>query len=115
DPYAAIGHHTNKDILGEFQAAEATPPGGEEPATPQVSTPGAENAPPGGKEPDFNRRPAPASLGAAATPGQKAIFTGGLRDAWKNLKENPLWFENPLRKIFSPQSVSVNAEEAAAA
>ena len=114
DPYAAIGHHTDKDIMEDLKQVEATP---------ELSTPTAETPPPSGKPEDFNeipdflRRlpPRPASLGAAATPGDKAIFTSHLRDIWQNLKQNPLWFENPLRKIFSPQSVSVNAEEAAAA
>jgi len=39
NPYAAIGHHTNKDIQGEFQQAINELP---------LSTPGTENAPPSG-------------------------------------------------------------------
>ena len=114
NPYDAIGHHTDKDIAGDLQQDEATP---------ELSTPAAETPAPSGKEPDLNeipdflRRlpPRPASLGAAATPGDKAMYTSHLLDTWKNLKQNPIWFENPMRKIFSPQSISSETEEAGAA
>ena len=88
DPYDAIGHHTNKDIMGEFNAAEATPPGGEEPATSQVSTPAPGTSPESGNAPNYNeipdflRRPttayeaqeeaAPHSLGAAVSGMEEA-------------------------------------------
>jgi hypothetical protein len=89
DPYAAIGHHTNKDIFDEEQQALAEPP---------LSTPGAEPVPPSGTAPDYNeipdflRRqppaaqaaigkstgsPVPASLGAAAA--GPAQGTGGMK------------------------------------
>ena len=48
DPYAAIGHHTEKDILGDERQDLAEPP---------LSTPGAETVPPSGKPEDFNEIP----------------------------------------------------------
>ena len=125
DPYAAIKHHTDKDIAADFRQDISEPALGQAPVNAPVSTPEVGTPAEGGKAPDFNEIPdflrrmptRPADLGAAATggPGGRATYTSNLLDAWKNFKENPLWFENPLRKIFSPQSISSETEEAAAA
>ena len=116
--------------MGEFNAAEATPPGGEEPdlTTPipdflRRQPPAAQEAiatstgrpKPASLGAEAERPPQPASLGAAATSGQRATLTSKLKGAWDDIKNSPVWFENPIRKIFSPQSVSEKAETAAAA
>ena len=88
NPYAAIGHHTDKDILGDLRQDEATPELGQPAGPEQFSTIKPEEPPTGGKEPDLNeipdflRRPAatayeaqeegtPHSLGAAAADMEK--------------------------------------------
>ena len=79
-----------------------------EPTTAQTAIPSLQD-----QIASYKNKPQP--TGAAATPAKRAALVGDLRGAWENFKNAPMWFENPIRKIFSPQSVSVNAEEAAAA
>ena len=60
-----------------------------------------------------NLNPKPHPLSADATPAQRASLASHLKDAWGKLKDAEFWYENPVRKIFSPQTVTVNAQEAA--
>lgn len=102
DPMAAIGHHTDKDIMGDLRQDEATP--GLEQGQPVVSTEPA----PGGNEPNYDeipdflkRQPPAAQAAIGQSTGQPTTQAMLRRNMPQNLNQATASLRAAWDKMFN--------------